>query len=275
MVVKKSIRIQLFDDTGFVSDRMVTQLTEFYAGPKEVHKGPMRIEFTLESKEDAIESIDYLKRLIGDLPLKVKGDTTVRKIKEGHNNDDTFDNDKENIINQILEDNAENQDLLIKELRKIGFIFITSDYLKYVIPNTYQIRKGHPETYQWLVRVTKVAKDPRNDKYDPQVLIGISIMNERSDKVVLYMYGEYRGRKRIPVPDKKPMKLSKTNLLKFPHYMNEEERLKWGIEHRLLFNTAGKKPSKFYMRWYKDVEVGDELKISREDMESRLSPNED
>lgn len=275
MVVKKNIRIQLFDEQGFVSDRMVTQLPEFYLGPKEVHNGPMRIEFTFEIKEDVQNAIEYLRRLTGDLPLKVKGDTSTRKVKEGVSNDDVFDNNKEQVIKDTITTNIGNQDSLIKELRAMGFIFVTSEFLKYVIPDTYKIRELHLGKYQWLVRVTKLAKDPRNDKYDPQVLIGISIMNGRSDKVVTYMYGEYKDRFNIPVPTKKAIKLSKTNLIKFPHYMNEDERLKWGVEHRTLFNTPGKKPSKFYMRWYKDVEIGDELKISKEDMDSRLSVNED
>lgn len=272
MEIKPNIRIQLFNEEGLFSDRLVSQLPEFYAGPKEVHKGPIRIEFTLVSKDDATAAIDYLRALIGDLPLKVKGTTsTVGRKPNTTSNDDVFDNNKEQIIKDLLELHKDNQDTLITELRKSGFIFVHSSFLKFVIPDTYKLKEMHTEKYEWLVRRTKEAKDPRNDKYDPQILIGISIMSERNDRVVLYTYGEYVSRYKIPVPAKKAIKLSKTNLIKFPHYMNEEERLKYGVEHRALFNTPDKKPSKFYMRWFKDVVVGDELKISEEDIQKRLS----
>src|SRR5690606_10287224 len=149
------------------------------------------------------------------------------------NNDETFTNDKEQVIKEMLDQNKENpnnQDILIKELRGMGFVFITSDFLKYIIPDTYEISSKHKEKYQWLIKVTKYAKDPKNDKYDPQIMVGIQIMEGRSDRVILYAYGKFVGSYRIAVPEKKAMKVGKTNLIKFPHYMNEEERLKWGFE---------------------------------------------
>lgn len=273
MAVEKNIRIQLFEPSGIiVSDRMIKQVPEFYAGPKDTWVGPLRIEFTLEDKEDVSGAIEYLRRLSGDLPLKVKatGTSTNKKSSPGDNNDEVFDNNKEQIIIDVFNRNKDNQDNLIKELRSMGFIFITSDFLKFVIPESYKVKELHQEKYQWLVRRTKEAKDPKNDKYDPQVLIGISIMKKRSDRVIPYFYGELKDSYKIPVPEKKPMKLSKTNLIKFPHYMTEEERLKYGQEHRLLFNNAERKPSKFYMRWFKDVVVGDELLITEEEIYQRI-----
>jgi hypothetical protein len=273
MAVEKNIRIQLFSPGGIIiSDRMVKQLPEFYAGPKDTHHGPLRIEFTLEDKDDVNGSIEYLRRLSGDLPLKAKGGSTstAKKDKPGADNDLQFDNNKEQIIIDVLQRNDKNQDELIKELRSMGFIFVTSDFLKFTTPDSYTLKEAHKDKFQWLIRRTKEAKDPKNDKYDPQVLIGISIMDKRSDRVVTYFYGEYKDSFRIAVPEKKPMKLSKTNLIKFPHYMEEDERLKWGQEHRLLFNNPEKKPSKFYMRWQKDTVVGDELAISSEDLHKRL-----
>lgn len=269
--LKKNIRIQLFNEEGLLSDRMVTQTTEFYAGPKEVHKGEMRIEFTITEQSDAKAASDYLLKLIGDLPIKTVKGTQGRK-PGNVNNDDTFTPAKEDFIKITAEENKGNQDNFIKALRAVGFAFVTSDYLKFMVPEEYKIKKLYLEDYQWLVRRTKVAKDPKNDKYDPQILIGIKIMSERSDRMILYTYGELQSSLRIPVPEKKAMKMSKTNLIKFPHYMTEDERLKWGAEHRLLFNNLEKKPSKFYNRWVRDVKVGDELAI---DWEMRIHDEED
>ena len=268
-MLKKSVRIQLFNDGGMISDRLITQISEFYQGPKEVHNGPLRIEFTFEDSGDVEGAIDYMQKLIGLVPLKEKS-TQGRKAGE-IDNDKTFSQDKNKILAEVIENNRSNQDDFIKALRAMGFVFVTGDYLKYIIPEEYQIKERHIQEYDFLVRKTKEAKDPKNDKFDPQIIIGISMSTSRKDKMVSYIYGEMGSPFKIRVPEKNPMKASKTNLIKFPAYMEEDERLKWGIEHRMLFNTPGKKPSKFYMRWTKDIKVGDELKISKEDLLERLA----
>lgn len=255
--MKKNVRIQLFTpEGGMVGDRLVSQMTEFYAGPKEKHEGPIRIEFTLENKDDAESAITYLKQLVGDLPIgnKVKKvSTTTSQINSSE--------DKLEITTQLLEKYKDNQDELIKEFRDMGFYFVSGDYLKYLTPEAYNIKEIHTKNYQFMVKRIREAKDPKNDKYDPQIILGIKIMGERSDKVLLYAYGEYVDRFKLEVPSKKPLTFVKTNLIKYPPYMQEDERLKWGNEHRILFNTPDKKASKFYKRWYKDITVGDELRI--------------
>ena len=273
-MLKKNVRIQLFDKEGLVSDRMVTQATEFYMGPKELHEGQFRIEFTITEKKDAEDAISYLKKLIGDLPIKTVKGKQGRKSSTSTNDDDDFSTDKNVVIQNILDENKDNQDNLIKALRAIGFKFLTSDHLKMYLPDTYKVSELHLSKYDWLVRRIKLAKDPRNDRYDPQILVGLKISEGRDEKIVVYTYGEKKLRMSIPLPKKKMITLAKTNLIKFPTYMNEEERLKWGIEHRSLRTNPAKKPSKFYMRWFKDVTVGDELKITEEELYQRSNPNE-
>lgn len=270
MQISKTARIQLFDDSGIISDRLVKQGPEFYLGPKEVHKGPMRIEFTFSDKDDVDGAINYIKCLRGDLPLKNKTTSGVAKKSVSEKNDTDFDDNKEKLVIKTIEDNKDNQDTLIMNLRDMGFVFIESNFLKHIIPEAYSIKELHLNKYEWLVKRIKLAKDPKNDKYDPQILVGISIMNKRSDRVILYSYGEYKSKYISKVPEKKALKLTKTNLIKFPPYMEEDERLKWGFEHRILFNDKNKKPSKFYMRWSKDVIVGDELKIEKDELQKRF-----
>lgn len=268
-MLKKNVRIQLFNKDGIVSDRMVTQATEFYLGPKEIQESEFRIEFTITEKSDAEGAITYLKQLMGDLPIKTVKGKPGRK-ESTNDNDENFAADKNQFISDLLNENAGNQDALIKALRDVGYVFVTSDYLKMILPESYKLKAVHLDNYEWLIRRTKLAKDIKNDKYDPQILVGVKIMNGRSDNTLVYTYGEFSSRFKIPVPEKKQLKLSKTNLIKFPHYMEEDERLKWGNEHRALFNITEKKPSKFYMRWFKDVVVGDELRITLEDLNERL-----
>lgn len=267
-MIKKNVRIQLFKDGEMTSERMVSQGPEFYNGPKEKHDGPMRIEFTIDERSDAESAIKYLQQLVLDLPIKTVKGERGRKAAEV-NNDDIFNENKVEMVYDTI-DNCSDQDSMIKQLREMGFVFVESDFLKhFIIPKEYEIKNRHLETYQWLVRRTREAKDPKNDKYDPQVLIGIQIFGKRSEKIVLYNYGEFKQSIKVKVPEK-AISAKKTNLIKYPSYMNEEERFKWGTEHRLLFNNPAKKPSKFYMRWVKDVQVGDELKISKEELSKRL-----
>lgn len=260
MSLKKNVRITLFDKEGRMeSERMVTQGPEFYSGAKEIAPGPFRIEFTFEDHADVGGAIAYLQQLVGLMPIREKGTPGYAK-KDKPDNDAIFDNDKEKALSELIE-NASDQDDFIKKLRANEFVFVNSGLLKFIVPETYQIKKMHQDKYDWLIRRIKIAKDPKNDKYDTQVLIGLSMSHGRQDKIIVYLYGEFSNRYVIAVPEKRPLKLSKTNLLKFPAYMNEEERLKWGFEHRTLFNNPEKAPTKFYMRWVKDVVVGDELSI--------------
>jgi hypothetical protein len=268
-MLKKSVRIQLFDDSGMVSDRLISQVSEFYLGPKEKHEGPLRIEFTFEEKSDVEQAITYLNKLVGYMPIK--SEPKVRGRKPLNQNSDYKDigEDKEQIIEKLIKESS-NQDELINKLREMGFIFMTSDYLKHFIPDTYKIKGIHLDAYDWLIRRIREAKTPMNDKFDPQVLLGVKISSERSPKLVKYIYGEYKGKNELVIPSKKAITFGKTNLMKFPMYMNEEERLKWGTEHRTLFQNPDKKPSKFYLRWYKDIKVGDELKIEEDNLLQRL-----
>jgi hypothetical protein len=252
----KKIRIQLFDNNGTpISDRLVEQSTEFYQGPKEKHDGPLRIEFSFTNTTDVAGAIEYLKKLNGTLPIEQKS-TRGRKAEKP---EFVESNNREVLLEESLA-KSKNQDQFIEFLRKEhDFVFVESDRLKQLIPEGYEIKPRHFDKYQWFVRCTKKAKDPRNDKFDIALLIGIVILpdSEREDKMVIYMNGKFEGIKKLPLPKKDPLTFKQTNLIKYPHYMEYDEREKWGVEHRLLQQDENRKPSKFYNRWAKDIEVGD------------------
>lgn len=260
----KKVRIQLFSKEGTpIEDRLVTQGPEFYMGPKEKHDGPIRIEFTIVNQTDVKDAITYLDKLVGDFPIEEKGQrgrtATVDHSKNKPNND------REILLKETLEV-SKNQDDFIKKLREFDFSFVDSERLKQLIPESYKIKERHLEKYQWLIRRTKEAKDPKNDKLDPALLIGIVIMDKdkRTDKMVIYLHGEFSETITLEVPKNKAMGFKQTNLIKYPHYMTYEEREKWGFEHRALLKDPTKKPSKLYLRWQKDIIVGDELKLKTE-----------
>ena len=257
----KKIRLQLFDKTGLpISDRLVDQKTECYQGPKEKHDGPFRVEFSIENRSDVEDAIKYLNLLALDVPIEKKESKGPGRPKE--NKLFIPDNSREVLIEETFK-NSKDQDKFIKILRdEHDFIFMDSDRLKLLLPEAYKIKDIHMDRYQWLLRCTKKAKDPRNDKFDLALLIGIIILPEsdRKDRILVYLNGVFYKSLKLEVP-KNAITFKQTNLIKYPHYMVYEEREKWGVEHRLLLQNPERKPSKFYVRWAKDVQVGDELKL--------------
>lgn len=259
----KKLRIQLYKDGLPISDRLVDQTTEFYNGPKEKHDGPIRVEFTFENSDDVNKGIEYLQKLSGKLPIEIK--ETKGRGRPTTTKEFISDNSREVMLKEAYE-GSKDQDEFINTLRKNhDFVFVDSDRLKMLIPETYKIKPAHLEKYQWLIRCTKEAKDPRNDKFDLALIIGIIILPDadRTNKMVIYTNGEFETSLKLEVP-KNAMTFKQTNLIKYPHYMIYEEREKWGVEHRLLLQNPGRKPSKFYERWAKDVVVGNELKLNKE-----------
>lgn len=252
--MEKKLRIQLFDPDGkMLSDRLVTQEPEFSKGPNEKHDGPMRIEFTLDSQPDIEKAKRYLDQLIGILPLgPKKGRKVLSKKIHDPEHRETF---LENILSI-----SEDQDQLIKNLREKGFKFVMTDFLKtFDFFDKLDIKKVHLENYQWMILLNKPAKNPKSDKYDPMLLFGIKLMDERSDKVVIYVNGTFHKSVKLEIPEKSEIDFKKTDMIKFPHYMVEEEREKFRYEHRQYKDNPEKKYSKFYKRWKPFVENLPEL----------------
>lgn len=264
---KPKMRIQLLTDNGVViSDRLVDQAIETYTGPKEKHLGPLKIEFCLMNQADIKSITEYLTRLAGDLPVKEVG-KQGRKAKEV----EELSSPRESILKDVtkmIEVDGENQDAVIKYLRSLGFVFLlTEDFLTY-FPDFPFNKKDisepnhsgqYLEGYQWLVRRIKTGKDPKTDKYDPQIIFGFKIMGERYERFVCYLYKE-RSRLKAVIPKKNALSFNNTEMTKFPKYMTEEERLKFSTEMRQLSLNQSKLPSKFFRRWYQDVTFPDTIK---------------
>lgn len=258
----KKIRIQKLDDSGIlIEDRLVDQQQEFYSGPKEPHSGPLKVELCLFKPEDVEGAVEYLLKLKGNLPIEAKAaETRGRKKVETQ----VYTNVSRELALEEALSTAKDQDEFISNMRELGYIFLESERLSMLLPETYKLKERHLNQYQWLVRLIKEAKDPRNDKHDLSLLVGISIMSseDRNEKMVIYQNGTFlKGVKKELPAGKKMFNFSNTNLIKYPHYMIYEEREKWGVEHKLLMNNPEKKPTKFYQRWLPDITLPEELKI--------------
>ena len=269
-VFKPKLRITTLDKNGaYISDRLVDATAELYTGPKIQHKGPLRLEVTLTSNQDVESFKKYLDQLVGNLPIKAPSvgrgrPSTASSSKE-------FQTPREDILNKVEEmvKAGKNQPEVIQYLRDLGFVFILTEDLLYYFPDfPFKSRDiGEPteegnqylNSLSWCIRCIRRGKDPKTDKFDPMILFGFSILGGPSKKVVPYLYKERKAPLRI-TPAKKALSFSDVEFTKFPKYMLEEERLKFSTEQRQLILNKDKKPSKFFLRWYKDVIFPDDIK---------------
>lgn len=259
---KPKLRITTLEGSGAVlSDRLVDAYTELNSGPKVQHKGPIRVEVTLTCKQDIENFKTYLDRLSGNLPLK----EVTGRGRPSSASGAIAESPREDILMEVenLVKEGKNQDDIIKYLRGLGFVFILTEDLLYYFPDFPFDKKDvgepnenhqYPESYSWLIRCVKRAKDPKTDKFDPMILFGFSIIGGPSRKVIPYLYKERKPILRIE-KGKKVLSFSKAEFTKMPRYMLEEERLKFSTEMRQLQLNPEKQPSKFFLRWASDVQV--------------------
>lgn len=251
------MRIKAFSNEGLVYDRLVEQETEFRIGPKDVHKGPIALEFNLNSQEDVDGMIEYIRKLRGDLPLGV-----VKKIKSPKGIDNML-TDKEPLLDlmKTVKAKAKTQEELITMLREYNFRFLAADYItdlfhdkedkdKLIILKTKHIDEG----YQFMARMQKESKDPMNDKYDFRLTFGIKIVGEKVEKVQVYLWGKYEATWKLGWSKPKENNFKKTEkLYTFPEFMTYIERRKWRLENRKILSAKEKgetlEPSKQYTRW--------------------------
>lgn len=245
--MEKKIRIQKFDEEGrLIDDKVVTQDPEFYTGPKMKHNGPLRIEFSLLNKDDVEKCKFYLDQLVGDLPLSAKKGKK-KKVSKFEGKDPEH---RKELLESVLT-HAKDQDEFIQAMKEQEFKFLTWDFLK-TFNYPIDIKKMHRE-YQFLIRCIKEAKNPMSDKYDPMLIIGINML-ERQPKMIIYLDGSFLKSVELPIPKKNALTFKKTEMMKFPHYMVDEEKDKFRYEIRQYQNNPDKKLSKFFKRWLPYVE---------------------
>ena len=261
------IRITLFEGLQAVvdgdqmalikEDRLVESGLEFMNGPKDKHDGPIRIDFTMEHRDEVEGLVKYLSQLALDLPLSEKAKKTYERK--------TTPNallEKEPIM-QLIEDafhKNKTQEKLVDYLKGLNFVFLTEEHLKehfeankfpWNLKKLKEKKKVHPHSkYQYMVRLLRLAKDPAKDKYDPQIAFGIKLIGDRVGKVIIYLFGKYHKTVEIHWEDAKEINFKvKEKFYKFPEAMIYLDRHKWRLEDRKLLNNPELTPSGFYERW--------------------------
>lgn len=247
------LRITLFNNESpfSESDRLVESAIEFRNGPKEVHNGPIRIETLLENADDAQGLIDYLSQLTGRLPISEKAlKSTIRKSKSST----TLAQDS---VDKLLEDikkKNKDQETLIDYLRSLNFVFVTSDHLKDIFQHNnwdLNFKTEKHERYQFLIRILKLAKDPKNDKYDNQIMFAVKIVGDKYPRVHIYQQGQYTDTLEVHWAEGKEVQFKvKAKFYKFPVPMSYDERHKWRNEDRRRHDDPENfEPTKFFLRW--------------------------
>ena len=274
---KPKLRITTLEDNGsYIQDRLVDAYTEMNSGPKVQHKGPIRIEVTLTNKQDVENFKNYLDKLVGNLPIK---EQSVGRGRPSTGSKQLTESPREDILADVekMVEEGKSQQEIIKYLRELGFVFILTEDFLFHFPgfefNSKDVgeatdNKQYPNSYSWMARCIKRAKDPKADKFDPMVIFGFSILGGPSKKIVPYLYKERKKPLRAQV-GKNVISFSQAEFTKLPKYMREDERIKFSTEQRQLLLNPEKKPSKFFMRWVDDAIFPDSIKEKMEEIKNR------
>ena len=276
-IQKPKLRVQLLDEElRVLEDRLVDQASEFYLGPKKSHNGPLKFEVTFQTQNDIDDFKTYLSKIKGEFPIK----EVSQRGRPSTSSSQTLESPREDILVKVQDmvNAGDTQDNIIKYLRKLGFIFLlTEDFLRYFPEFKFNPKDiGKPndtgqylDSFAWLTRCIKRAKDPKADKYDKMITFGFRIEGKPSSKIIPYLYGDRKDILRSKKSNKKTSFASYKELTKFPHFMLEDERLKFSTEMRQLLANEENKPSKFFLRWFKDVQFPKDLQEPMEKIYSR------
>ena len=133
-VFKPKMRITtLTEDGSYIQDRLVDAYTELNAGPKFQHNGPVRLEITLQTKQDIETFKTYIDQLSGNLPLK----EITGRGRPTNSPTANLESPREDILVKVenMVKEGENQEAIIKYLRELGFVFILTEDLLYYFPD--------------------------------------------------------------------------------------------------------------------------------------------
>lgn len=245
---KPKMRVSLLEKNLVkIADRLVSMDIELASGPKEKHNGPISLELTLRDKEDVESFKAYLGRLVGDLPLPEK-----KVYKSGKKAISLLDEEPLKELLKDMEKKCKTLDEMVKYLRDKGFVFVTREFIADMeIPAN--IKDVHNDC-QFLIRKIKEAKNPVNDKYDPQLIIGVKFAPKKKPSARVYLYNEYEKTIALEWQEKSDINFKKIKLTKFPPYMIKEERERYRLEERKYQLNPELERSKFWNRWVNAVE---------------------
>lgn len=254
------IRITLYNEDGTIkSDRLTQFQGEMYMGPKEEHNGPVRIDVQFNTRDQVEEVIQYIKKLTGQLPISEK-----RKYVKSTTTQSISSTTGDSILTELK--TKQNQVEVIDALRYFNYQFITHEHLEEIFEKngwTLNLKRENHKEYQFMVRVLRLAKDPKNDKIDPSLIFAIKLIGDLVPGYHVYQGGEFYESVKLPWPKKNINLKVKEKFYKFPATMLYDERAKWRAEDRKVHADPNYQPTPFYNRWLPFVERYQPLNIDK------------
>lgn len=130
----------------------------------------------------------------------------------------------------------------IEYLRSLNFIFVEGDK----DTKQYELHKG----YSWVVREVNNKKD----NTDYLLMFGIKMWGKKNSKILVYKEGTHEETIRVPWKDKADINFRKIVVkLKFPDYLDYDERRKWRTEYHKQKNNPKRIPSEWYLKILPDI----------------------
>lgn len=257
------IRIQNFDENGNIEKTRILKLSTAIQKFDYFSKYGFNINLDLINKEDMANFSQFLFDFAENLDTPEPKKKKIKRTKESDNNTDWNDYRYE-FLNNAFEKAKNDQDKLIEILRKEDFFMMDSITLLDRFPEfKKKISKIKRYKYQWMLKVLKFGVSPEKDSFDPYILIGMQISPRRMRKTLVYLNKEFLYSLRMDIPKRLDgVKKKPVQLVKYPDWMNYDERQKWGREHRKLMNDPSLQPSKFYETYNQDVTVKGNLIIT-------------
>lgn len=242
------IRIQTIDPKTNLptKDRLTEFAGEMYLGPTEKHEGPIRVEVLLEDKEQVTQFIEYLRKLALDLPVseRAKRSYTPKTVE-------LTQDTAAAITDQAI--SKKTQDDMVKHLRELNFVFVSYEHYKSICDKNgweLTLKKESHEEWQYMVRMLRLAKDPKNDKIDPTLSFAIKLVGTRFNFFHIYISGKYSKTVKKDWENLKEVNFKiKEKFYKFPEGMLYDERAKWRAEDRKIAGDPKLEKTPFYTRW--------------------------
>jgi hypothetical protein len=154
---------------------------------------------------------------------------------------------------------------IMEYLDEINFRFISGHLLKEVSsipeeerPKKFRLGFKFPKRkeYQWMVRVLKYGKKPKNDQFDFTLLIGIKWIGKKKKSILIYYKGVQRAKLVRDWRQKDNLNMKKKKVpMKFPDIMTIDERKRWrSIRRRVeMERNINEKDQKFHDRFLGDI----------------------
>lgn len=103
--------------------------------------------------------------------------------------------------------------------------------------------------YSWMVR------KPEHKDFTRSLIFGIKMWGKKNSKIIIHGPKGFVETIRVPWKDKADINFRKIVVkLKFPEYLNYDERRKWRTEYHKQKNNPKRVPSEWYLKVFPDIQ---------------------